>query len=182
MPIVTYEEMIRIQRANGLRTHEKNCGMVHSCNPYGTDEERYKGKTYEDVSKEPILPNRVCAHTKVIVPVNPTIIVTENVKQINVNPAPAGYRVVDYNPCDGRDGVLNTIPKGMDTEISHAETVEEYGMTVEDTIYSEPYPVKTVKRKVQETTVEQPITTNADTAEVQTTEDGKQAEKEEITA
>lgn len=181
MAIVTYEEMIRVQRANGLRKDDpclKQCG----CTPYGSDEERFAGLTYEDVSKMPIPENRVCAHTKVIVPVTSTIVVTEGVKEINVNPEPAAYRVVDFNQCDGRNGVLNTIPKGVQTEIEHAETIEEHGITVEDNIHSDPYPVKTARRKVQKAEVEQPLTVGSDTAEVQITEDGKEVEKEEVSA
>lgn len=181
MAIVTYEEMVRVQRANGLRKDDpclKQCG----CTPYGTDEERFEGLSYEDVSKMPIPENRVCSHTKVIVPVSPTIVVEETVKTINVETKAAPYRVVDFNQCDGRDGVLSTIPKGVQTEIEHAETIEEHVITVEDNIHSDPYPVKTTKRKVQKTEVEQPLTVGSDTAEVQITENGKDTDTVTVSA
>lgn len=181
MAIVTYEEMVRVQRANGLRKTDP-CFQHCGCNPYGSDEEGYKGKTYEDVSKEPLRENRVCGHTKVIVPVSPTIMIEEPVKVITAQYPASPYRVVDFNQCDGKTGVLDSIPKGVQTEIEHAETIEEAGITVEDTIHSEPYPVKTVRRKVQKAEVEQPLTVGADTAETKISSDGKDAVSETTTA
>lgn len=166
--LITYSERVRIERANGLRNDE-TCIREHFCSPY--DDEFYKGKTYGDVAQTPIRRNAVCTHTKVIVPVKPAVLVQDTVQVINAHTNPAGYRVVDRNPCDGRTGMLNVITEG--TPINHASTVEVYTDTIKDTIYSEPMKVKTVKVQVEnEEAVEQPLAVGGTEDTTITTDNG----------
>lgn len=175
-----YEERVRLERANGLRKDENPCdGYTGVKTPHNEDD--MKGMTYADLAKTPLKMNAVCPHAKVIVPVQPSFVVSEPVTQIEATYAQAGYRVVDFNPCDGRSGqgVLNNIPKGVETEITHAKTVTGYGVKVEDTLYDEPNAVKYVKSDVENIEgVKQPIAVNGTEPDNTITTDSKSEEKD----
>lgn len=168
-------ERVRLERANGLREEDacfKHCG----CTPY--DESHLVGMTYEDAVQLPIRQNAVCPYTKVIVPVTPAFIIEEGVKVVSVNYPTAPYRIVDFNPCDSRTGVLKNIPAGQDTEMVHADTVVSYSTKVVDTLFDQPTTVKTVTHKIVENgNVEQPLAVNGTEPVNTITPDGKTAEK-----
>lgn len=171
-----WEEQVRLERANGLREDDMCVDNECGCNPH---EEAYMvGMTYEELAQTPLKQNAVCPHTKVIVPVVPAMVVTETVKEINTQYPAAPYKVVDMNPCDGRVGVLNAIPQGMDTEVKHANTVITHSERVEDTFFDTPNLVKTVTTAVvTDEAVKQPIATNGTEPDNTETENGKDGTK-----
>ena len=82
--ILSYEEMVRVQRANGLRPVDvcTPCAKGY-CHTDKDGENPLKGKTYSDIAKLPQPLNRVCEHTKVIVPIVPAMIINEKVTIFN---------------------------------------------------------------------------------------------------
>lgn len=175
--LLRYEERVRLERTNGLRDPHP-CEPCHNgCNPNG-DEAWMKGMTYADLANTPLKQNAVCPHTKVIVPIAPSVIVEEPVRKITAQYSEAPYRVVDMNPCDGRTQMLKTIPHGMDTEIKHTSTVETHSTKVEDTLFDVPNEVKTVTRNIETNdAVVQPLAVGGTEAVNAVTKEGKTKEK-----
>lgn len=173
MAVLRYEERVRIERANGLRKPD-DCGE-----PTGRcvqSDDFYAGCTYDDVAHSPLKQNAVCPDAKVIVPIRPAFLVEEEVPVRKVSIKPAPYRVVDFNPCDGKDSVLNTIPHGMDTEVIQAHSTTEHTVKNIDTFWDTPTTVKTVKKGVvNDAVVKQPLAYKPDSAITDITENGKEA-------
>lgn len=150
MAILRFEERVRIERANGLRSPDtcvdNNCG----CSPYGSDAE-YKGKTFHEVAGQPLRLNAVCPHPKMIVPITGAFIVTEPVKTMEAKYLEQPYRLVDANPCDGRLlGVLETVNDShASVGIKEAETEYVHTEVVEDTAFDEPNNKKVVRTNVK---------------------------------
>lgn len=149
MAILRYEERVRIERANGLRKPDP-CTDGKNCSVYSDDE--YKGKQFHEVAATPLRMNQVCPHPKVVVPVTPAYLVTEDVKDIKVTYPAGHYQLVDFNHCDGRTiGVLETINDSHTAvQVSHSTTEHSVEEVVEDTAYDEPRKVKRVKSKLKE--------------------------------
>lgn len=167
--ILSYEEMVRLQRANGLVPEDKCAPCSNSCH----NEEDWKGKTYADIAELPQPLRRTCPHTKVIVPVSPAILVKDKVKEFTPEFKDPNWKVVDFNICDGRNQGLASIPAG--TKIDHYNTVTTADKKVVDTVYSDPYEVTAVSSDIEKNgEATQPILTDATTAEPEkVTENGK---------
>ena len=174
MAIVRYEERVRVERDNGLRTKD-NCVTNCSCTPYEDGE--YAGKTLHDVANSPLRLNNVCPHPKMVVPVNPAFVVEDTVKVIKPTTAQGTYKLVDGNPCDGRlMGVLGSIPQAhTNPEIENATTVTTYTTRVEDTAFDYPNNINVVNQTIEVNgKAEQPVKTDEDTAKPDVfTDDGK---------
>lgn len=167
MAILRYEERVRIERANGLREPDKQCGdNLHTCTPYSDTE--YAGKSFSDVASQPLRQNMLCPHPKVIVPVTPAFVVEEPVKTITVAYPEGKYQLVDFNECDGR--IIGALQTMSDThhnqEVDHANTEVTLKEVVIDTPYDKPNKVRSIKQTVKKkATIAQPLATGATTAD-----------------
>lgn len=175
-----YEERVRLERANGLREAELTC---ESCVPQckGVDESYMEGMTYADLAKTPLRQNQVCPHPKVIVPVHPSFVVTDEVKEIKAKYNDPVTRLVDVDRCDARvqGSVLNTLGKGDVGEVKHTSTIVTHTTRVEDTFWDLPTEVKVVTQDVDTDTtpVVQPMKTTDTEAVDSVTADGKKKSK-----
>lgn len=162
MAFLRYEERIRIERANGLRGADV-CGSACGCTPY--DDAFYAGKTFSEVAATPLRMNAVCPHPKVVVPVTPAWVVEEPVKVIKSEYPEQPFRLVDFNPCDGRvHGILETV-SGSALEPVHSATTVTIETKVEDTVHDFPHEVTVVKQSLEDVgDVVQPLKTGEKTA------------------
>lgn len=157
MAFLRYEERIRIERANGLRDPDLH---THSCGCTSQDDAEYKNKKFSDVAATPLRLNTVCPHPKVVVPVTPAFVVEEPVKVITSRYPTQPFRMVDFNPLDGRiHGVLETI-EGTPTPAVHASTIHAQDVGVVDTVYDSPMEVPVLKQSLADDgVVAQPLQT-----------------------
>lgn len=171
---LSYEEMVRLHRANDLTPADKCAPCTPKCHVDG-GENPLKGKTYEDVAAMPVPVNRVCPTAKLVVPATPTLVVKDVVKTITPKVKDGKYKVVDFNPCDSRTEVLDAIPEGA--EVVHAKSTHAHGTTVVDTFWSEPAEVAKVTHDIEDLgEVKQPEAVNSKQAKAEeTTDDGKEA-------
>lgn len=162
MAFLRYEERIRIERANGLRGADV-CSQACGCTPY--DDAFYAGKTFSEVAATPLRMNAVCPHPKVVVPVTPAWVVEEPVKVIKSKYPKQPFRLVDFNPCDGRvHGVLETV-SGSALDPVHSATTVTIETKVEDTVHDFPHEVTVVKQSLEDVgDVAQPPKTGEKTA------------------
>lgn len=169
--ILSYEERVRLERANGIRPKNECAPCAGGCTTPGDPD--MVGKTYADIAQRPQPLRRTCPHPKVIVPVTPALLVTEATKPLEAKMGEAKWRVADFNPCDGRNQGLVAVPN--DTEVGHAETVMTATTRVVDNVFDNPHEVKTITRDIQKVKEpKQPIATNATEADpLKGTEDGK---------
>lgn len=169
--ILSYEERVRLERANGIRPANECAPCSDNC--HLDEDEQLKGKTYDELGDTLQPMNKVCPHTKVIVPVTPVVIVKDAVKEITVDYRPEDYRVVDFNQCDGRTGVLHTIPEG--SNIKHASTEVTVKKVVKDTLFDHAHEVTAVTSDIKdEGNVEQPLAVNGQpVVKEESTENGK---------
>lgn len=170
--ILSYEERVRLERANGLRPKNECAPCTDNCK-YEDEEAQLKGKTYEDIGETLQPMNSVCPPTKVIVPVTPAVIIKDAVKEITVDYRSEDYRVVDFNPCDGRNGALHAIPDGVG--IKHASTEITVKEGVKDTLWDHAHKVTVVSSEIKdEGEVTQPMSVTGEPLEPnQSTENGK---------
>lgn len=168
--ILSYEERVRLERANGIRSKNDCAPCTDGC---PVDETHLVGKTYDDVGDTLQPLNRVCGVTKVIVPVTPAVIVKDEVREVTVTQRDEAYRVVDFDKCSGKNGVLDAIPDGA--EIKHAKTEVTVEKVVKDTLFDHAHEVTALKTEVKEDgEVEQPLAvTGEPVVPDQSTEDGK---------
>lgn len=169
--ILSYEERVRLERANGIRPANEYVLYPDHC--YEDEDTQLKGKTYDDLGDTLQPMNKVCSHTKVIVPVTPAVIVKDTVKEVTVAYRPEDYRVVDFHPHDGRTGVLHTIPEG--SNIKHSSTEVAVKKVVKDTLFDHAHEVTSVTSDIkQEDSVEQPLAVDHQSpVEEKSTENGK---------
>nr|DAF25385.1 MAG TPA: hypothetical protein [Caudoviricetes sp.] len=168
MAILSYEERVRIERANGLRKPDQCVEGGCGCSVYGSDE-AYKGKSFSDIAATPLRQNAVCPHPKMVVPVTGAFVVEEPVKVFKPEYKDPAYQLVDGNPCDGRlIGVVETISDSdrSTVTVKQAHTVITHDVKVEDTAFDEPNerPVvtSTIKADAEAT---QPVAVNGTEAE-----------------
>lgn len=168
--ILSYEEMVRVQRDNGLRPKDECTPCHNGCSVQG--EGQFKGMTYADVAKTPQPLRRTCPHTKVIVPVTPVLMVNEPVKQHTPKMGEAKWRVADFNHCDARNQGLYAIPN--DAKAEYAETQVKATTRVIDNPFDYPHEVTTIVSDVAKVDgVAQPAATDATEADpVLMTDDG----------
>lgn len=168
--ILSYEERVRLERANGIRPANKCAPCADGCNQ---SDAHLKGMTYEDMALMPQPLRRVCPHPKVIVPVTPVLMIDEPVKRHTPKFGEAKWRVADFNECDARNQGLYAIPN--DATIEHANTVMKATTRVVDNPFDQPHEVTTIKSDIEANgNAVQPIATNATTADPKMgTEDGK---------
>jgi len=176
MAFLRYEERIRIERANGLREPDLCTSGNCACTPH--DDAEYVGKKFSDVAATPLRLNAVCPHPKVVVPVTPAFVVEEPVKVITSQYPEQPFRMVDFNPCDGRIyGVMKTV-EGSALPPVHASTTTTHDTTVVDTVYDSPVEVPVVKQSIADDgVVAQPLKTGEKTAKktVKKVDDGDEA-------
>lgn len=173
--IVSYEERVRLERANGIRPKNECAPCGGGCTK--ADDPELVGLTYHDVGNMPQPLRRVCPHPKVIVPVTPAMIVNEPVKTLNPQMGDAKWRVADLRPCDARTQGLYAI--GNDKEVSHVQTVIEAGTRVVDNPFDHAHEVKTITSKIEDVAnPAQPVaTTGTPVVPEEGTEDGKTRKK-----
>lgn len=159
--MLSYEERIRLQRANGLITEDECTPCTNRCH---NNEEDWKGKTYADIAALPQPLRRTCPHTKVIVPVTPAFLVEEKVRKFTPESKDPNWGLVDFNPCDGRNQGLKSIPTGA--KVDHYNTVVKADKKVIDTVYDNPFEVTAITTDIEKNgEATQPILTGATTAE-----------------
>lgn len=174
--LLRYEERVRLERANGLRKEDQCESDGCGCTPH--NEDNMVGMDYATLAKTPLKLSAVCPHTKVVIPVSPAYVVKEPVKEIVASYPVKPYQVVDYNPCDGRTGVLKVLETDTNLEVKHASTVQTHTTEIKDTIYDDPNEVKVVTQDIQiAETVEQPLATNGTESDITVTKDGKTSTK-----
>lgn len=168
--ILSYEERVRLERANGIRPQNDCAPCGSKCS--GTDE-FMKGMTYDDLGDTLQPLRRVCPHTKVIVPVTPALMVDEPVKRITPIMGSTNWRVADLNKCDARNQGLYAIPN--DSTVDLAQTTATVGKRVVDNPFDYPHQVTTVTLDIEaKGDAVQPVSTGAKTAEPEKgTEDGQ---------
>lgn len=168
MAILRYEERVRIERANGQRAYD-TCVEECGCTPH--EDDFYQGKTFDQVAATPLRMNAVCPHTKVIVPVSPIVNIEEAARTLTVTPKAGEYRLVDFNPCDGRGlGVLGTIAETDGAvAVKHAYSTVTHSTKVVDTVYDEPVEVNTLTFGLKDDEeVVQPVKTGEEVATEET--------------
>ena len=160
--ILSYEERVRLERANGIRPKNECAPCAGGCTK--TEDAELKGKTYADVAAMPQPLRRVCPHPKVIVPVTGVLMVHEPVKEHTPTMGAAKWRVADFHKCDARNQGLYAIPN--DATVEHAKTEVKATTRVVDNVFDHPFDATVIVSDVKaaESTT-QPETTNATEAE-----------------
>lgn len=159
--ILSYEERVRLERANGIRPQNDCTPCGGKCS--GTDE-HLKGMTYEDLGNTLQPLRRTCPHAKVIVPVTPVLMIDEPVKRLTPIMGEAKWRVADFNKCDARNQGLTAIPN--DATVEMAKTTATVTDRVVDNPFDYPHKVTTVQFGVEANGgATQPVATNATEAE-----------------
>lgn len=160
--ILSYEERVRLERANGIRPKNECAPCAGGCTK--TEDAELKGKTYADVAAMPQPLRRVCPHPKVIVPVTGVLMVHEPVKEHTPTMDAAKWRVADFHKCDARNQGLYAIPN--DATVEHAKTEVKATTRVVDNVFDHPFDATVIVSDVKaaESTT-QPETTNATEAE-----------------
>lgn len=160
--ILSYEERVRLERANGIRPKNECAPCAGGCTK--TEDAELKGKTYADVAAMPQPLRRVCPHPKVIVPVTGVLMVHEPVKEYTPTMGAAKWRIADFHKCDARNQGLYAIPN--DATIEHAKTEVKATIRVVDNVFDHPFDATVIVSDVKaaESTT-QPETTNATEAE-----------------
>lgn len=160
--ILSYEERVRLERANGIRPKNECAPCAGGCTK--TEDAELKGKTYADVAAMPQPLRRVCPHPKVIVPVTGVLMVHEPVKEHTPTMGAAKWRVADFHKCDARNQGLYAIPN--DATIEHAKTEVKATTRVVDNVFDHPFDATVIVSDVKaaESTT-QPEITNATEAE-----------------
>lgn len=168
--ILSYEERVRLERANGIRPANNCAPCANHCSD--TDAQ-LKGMTYEELGNTLQPLRRVCPHPKVIVPVTPAFVIDEAVTHLKPEVKPANWRVADFNECDARTQGLLAIPN--DATVEMARSIASVTKRVVDTPFDYPHEVNTVQMDIESNgQATQPMSTNATTAdEDKGTEDGK---------
>lgn len=168
--ILSYEERVRLERANGIRPKNECAPCADGCTK--TEDAELKGKTYADIAAMPQPLRRVCPHPKVIVPVTGVLMVYEPVKEHTPTMGEAKWRVADFHKCDARNQGLYAIPN--DATVEHAKTEVKATTRVVDNVFDHPFDATVIVSDVKaaESTT-QPETTNATEAEpAQDTDNG----------
>lgn len=160
--ILSYEERVRLERANGIRPKNECAPCAGGCTKI--EDAELKGKTYADVAAMPQPLRRVCPHPKVIVPVTGVLMVHEPVKEHTPTMGAAKWRVADFHKCDARNQGLYAIPN--DATVEHAKTEVKATTRVVDNVFDHPFDATVIVSDVKaaESTT-QPETTNATEAE-----------------
>lgn len=168
--ILSYEERVRLERANGIRPQNDCAPCGSKCS--GTDE-HLKGMTYEELGNTLQPLRRTCPHSKVIVPVTPALLIDESVKHLTPKMGEAKWRVADFNKCDARNQGLIAIPN--DSQVEMAKTTATVTDRVVDNPFDYPHKVTTVHFDMEaDGSATQPAATNATEADSpQGTENGK---------
>lgn len=160
--ILSYEERVRLERANGIRPKNECAPCAGGCTK--TEDAELKGKTYADIAAMPQPLRRVCPHPKVIVPVTGVLMVHEPVKEHTPTMGAAKWCVADFHKCDARNQGLYAIPN--DATVEHAKTEVKATTRVVDNVFDHPFDATVIVSDVKaaESTT-QPETTNATEAE-----------------
>lgn len=160
--ILSYEERVRLERANGIRPKNECAPCAGGCTK--TEDAELKGKTYADIAAMPQPLRRVCPHPKVIVPVTGVLMVHEPVKEHTPTMGAAKWRVADFHKCDARNQGLYAIPN--DATVEHAKTEVKATTRVVNNVFDHPFDATVIVSDVKaaESTT-QPETTNATEAE-----------------
>lgn len=160
--ILSYEEIVRVQRANDIRPKNECAPCAGGCTV--TEDEELKGKTYADAAAMPQPLRRVCPHPKVIVPVTGVLMVKEPVKTHTPEMGEAKWRVADFNKCDARNQGLYAIPN--DATVEHAKTEVKATTRVVDNTFDHPFDAKVIVADIKAAEgTPQPEATNAKEAE-----------------